>query len=153
MNLSIRQQKYKKNRLAGMNQYNAARAAGYSESTSKRGGVIEKAVSESIRNAFERKGLTDKYLANHAFEGLNATKFISVNSQMVEVPDWVARHKYFESICKITERMRERFELTGKNGDPLPIPIINIYNAKNTTDRILCPGESTACTEQPRISV
>ena len=61
--MNLRQQKYKANRLKGMTQYNAARAAGYSENYSKQGSRIEKVVIDSIQNTLEQAGMTDKFMA------------------------------------------------------------------------------------------
>lgn len=60
--MNIRLQKYKQNRLKGMNQYNAARAAGFSESYSRtRTHKIEESIKIDIENALERAGITEKY--------------------------------------------------------------------------------------------
>lgn len=124
--INIRQQKYKRNRLKGMNQYNAARAAGYSEEYSRQACRIEKLVKVSISDAFEQAGITDKYLANLAAEALEATK---VSGE----PDWYARHKYFESVSKMTDRLKDKHEITGKDGKSLMPPVI-IYEINRTTD-------------------
>ena len=118
-----------------MNQYNAARAAGYPESTARdHTNRLERSVSVGMKEAFEQAGITDKFLANLAFEGLNATK---PNGK----PDWFARHKYMESVSKMTDRLKEKHEVTGKDGNELPTPLINIY-VKNTSDRPVHTGES-----------
>jgi hypothetical protein len=114
--MNIRQAKYKKNRLAGMNQYNAARAAGYSEAYS-RNAKPEKIVKGCMADAFEQAGLTDKAIVAHALEGLIASKTVSAvggkdagagTFDFIDVPDWGNRHKYFETILKLTERMKEK---------------------------------------------
>jgi hypothetical protein len=120
---SIRQQKYKENRLAGMNQYNAARAAGYSEKYSKQACRVERLVKVSLVDAFERAGLTDKAIVKHALEGLNANKVISCNvissngegmkdansmtKDFVDVPDWQSRHKYFDTILNLIGHLKK----------------------------------------------
>ena len=80
--MTVRQEKYKVNRIAGMNFFNAARAAGYSEAYCKgksyRLERVEK-VGEGIRDALERAGLTDKYQAKKLRELAEATKVISCN--------------------------------------------------------------------------
>jgi len=128
--MNTRQQRYKKNRLTGMNEYNAARAAGYSESYSK-GARPEKCVKVCLADAFEQAGLTDKAIIDHALQGLNASKVISAvvvnqknrptslddgelfdanekTNDFIDVPDWTARHKYFETILKLTNRLKEK---------------------------------------------
>lgn len=139
--MNLRLQKYKKNRMLGMGIVNAARAAGYSESyATKKSFRIERQAKVGLADAFERAGLTDKAIVEHALEGLKAMKVVNADvykdsegeidkekSALREVNDWGSRHKYFESICKMTDRIRDKVELTGKNGAALPTPIINIY--------------------------
>lgn len=121
--MNIRQQKYKSNRIAGMNQYNAARAAGYSEKYSRQACRLDKLVTVSMADAFEQAGLTDKVIVQHALEGLMATKHIQgmrikvggedegLSAASVEVPDWASRHKYFETISKMTNRLKEKLDV------------------------------------------
>jgi len=127
--MNLRQQKYKANRLAGMNQYNAARAAGYSEIYSRQASRVEKLVKASLSDAFEQAGVTDKFIVEVAKQGLTATK----NGK----PDYFARHKYLETISKMTDRLRDKVEHTGKDGSVLPQPIINIYGQRTADNRRL----------------
>lgn len=149
--MNLRQQKYKANRLAGMNQYNAARSAGYSEIYSRQACRVEKLVKDSIADCFEQAGLTDRAIVNHALEGLNAKKVISANviakdgegmrdansmtKDFIDVEDWASRHKYFETILKMTDRLKEKVEhsvghivimnAVSINGKPLEVDIGN----------------------------
>ena len=147
--MNIYQQKYKRNRLLGMNQYNAARAAGYSETTSRtHSDRIERAIKGDLRDAFEQAGLTDKAIVAHALSGLNALKLQSCNiyvskpnaesvdadkliinknsDDFVEIEDWNARHKYFETILKLTERLMDKVLHSGHvGGGEARIYIIN----------------------------
>lgn len=122
--MNIRLQKYKKNRLAGMNIYNAARAAGYSETYAKgKPHRIEKSVKVGMADAFERAGLTDKAIIEHALEGLVATKATpgmrvkmggeedGVSATVSHEPDWTARHKYFETILKMTDKLKDKLDV------------------------------------------
>lgn len=107
-----------------MNQYNAARAAGYSEAYS-RNARAGKVVKGCMADAFEQAGLTDKKIVEHALEGLYANKAISANitygdadektTDFIDVPEWSARHKYFETILKLTERLKEKALLEVNN--------------------------------------
>lgn len=116
--MNIRRQKYRANRITGMNQYNAARAAGYSHYTSIKSNRIEKGEKGCIADALERIGLTDKVLAQHAKEGLQANKVISANitygdadektNDFIDVPDWPSRHKYLSIICELTDRIKNK---------------------------------------------
>ena len=129
--MNIRQQKYKNNRLLGMNQHNAAIAAGYSEKYAKQACRIEKLVKVSLTDVFERAGLTDKAIVVHALQGLTATKLrvcdlhisknedgeLKVNensNDFIEIEDWNIRHKYFTTICELTDRLKNKIEHSGK---------------------------------------
>lgn len=150
--MNIRLQKYKKNRLSGMNQYNAARAAGYPESTA-RGKIakIERSAKVGLADAFEQAGLTDKAIVAHAIEGLQAMKVVNADiyneedgekkkeeSALREVKDWTARHKYFETICKLTGRIKDNNNKELSNvtiGNSVQVLIINqADNATNLRD-------------------
>jgi phage terminase small subunit len=74
--MNIRLQKYKKNRITGMNRYNAALAAGYSLAVAKSHTDRLEEKLGSITDYFERAGLTDKKLANKLAELFEATKVI-----------------------------------------------------------------------------
>lgn len=123
--LNLRQQKFKANRLAGMNLTNAAIAAGYSRKYAMaKGTKIDRLIRVELESAFEQAGLTDKAIVEHALEGLKATKAISCNviaqngegmkdansmtKDFVDVPDWQARHKYFETILKLTGKLKDK---------------------------------------------
>ena len=126
-----------------MNCYNAARAAGYSENTARSHPErLEKSVNVGMKDAFEQAGITDTYLAKHAQEGMNATKVISatiiakcgdglkdadsMSKDFIEVPDWQARHRYYETVCKMSDRVKDKVEHSG-------IPGTNVYVAPNRT--------------------
>lgn len=129
--MTLRVQKYKKNRLMGMNQYNAARAAGYSEKYSRQACRIEKLVQSSIRDVFEQRGLTDKAIVDYALKGMEAMRLqacdvhvqkdedgkyeINENSNdFIEVPDWQARHKFFYTAMELMGLLKQKVEHSGK---------------------------------------
>ncbi len=88
---------------------NAARSAGYSHNTAKKDGKrIENLAKLGLSDAFEQAGLTDKAIIAYALEGLEAIKLQSINFKIHEVPDWTIRHKYLESIAKMTGRLKEK---------------------------------------------
>ncbi len=102
--MNIRQQKYKANRLAGMNQYNAARAAGYSESMSRtHNDRLERAMKGDIVNALEQAGITDKYQAE-------ALKRLTV---LADFPTQISTLKH---IADLKGQSKARVEHTGKVG-------------------------------------
>jgi hypothetical protein len=126
--INIRQQKYKRNRIDGMSKKAAALAAGYSINTAINAGEnLEKRCH--IADFLEAEGLTDKALSDHAKQGLNANKVIGylhsykkddvgdikkiepeevVSNEFVEVPDWGARHKYYETILKLLKKIEDK---------------------------------------------
>jgi len=122
--MNIKLQRYKRNRIKGMNIVNSAIAAGYSENYARKKAFrIERQVKVGLNDAFERAGLTDKAIVEHALEGLNADKVISCNvispdggsmrdahgttKDFIDVPDWPTRHKYFETILKLSGRLNQ----------------------------------------------
>lgn len=100
-----------------MNIYNAARAAGYSHAYAHKA-KVEKVAKVSMADAFEQAGLTDKAIITHALEGLEAMRTVSAiitgkdagaaDKDFIDVPDWSARHKYFETVLKMTDRLKEK---------------------------------------------
>lgn len=117
--MNRRQQDYKRNRIKGMSQYNAARAAGYSETYSKQACRIEKLERVSMRDAFERAGITDKVISELAFNGLFAVKADGS-------PDWATRAKFLEIISKLSGREISKVEHFG-------MPETNIYVSPSKT--------------------
>lgn len=125
---TIRQQKYKANRIAGMSQYNAARAAGYAEATATKAHRIEKGVKGSIQDALEQAGLTAKYQASKALELTKATKVISCNVfidkdgkmkeadgktlDFIEVADGHVQLRALEHIAKLKKQLFEDKPIT-----------------------------------------
>ena len=117
--MNIRLQKYKKNRLAGMNKYNAARAAGFSESTAK---VHTKGLEEraKIADVLDRQGLTDRKLAEKHQELLNAQSVILFNGEVLKVensnltrPEYQIQIKALELAYKLKDLLREKLDVSG----------------------------------------
>jgi len=140
--MNIRLQKYKKNRLLGMNRYNAARAAGYSEATAK---SHTKRLEEQIKisDLMERQGLTDKCLVERLAQLLGASKDIYNFSGMANeengvavklgTPDWVARAKGLELALKMKNLLTDKVEHKGLG--ETKIIIVN-QKDENTPKRI-----------------
>lgn len=111
--MNVRQILYKKNLFIGMSKYAAARAAGYSHATAINATVnIEKRCGMSTE--LEMAGLTDKALAAHAANGMEAKKTISAigdadgaTTDFVEVEDWPTRFKYFDRILDLRGHKKE----------------------------------------------
>ena len=112
---------YKYNRKLGMNISNAAIAAGFPRS------LVEKHKSSlpvplTQSNAtdfpalFEQKQMTDVKKVEHAIAGMNSMRVI-VDKLGREhlVPDWNARHKYFETMLKLCKQLEKSDSSTTNN--------------------------------------
>ena len=122
--MNIRQQKYKKYRLEGMNMYQAAKKAGYSDNTAKNASVkLEKVEKVGIKNALEEAGLTDEKIGLKLQELVEATKFISCNVfvdkngkmknvdgkslDFIEVEDRPTQLRALELVCKLKKHLKD----------------------------------------------
>ena len=129
--MNIRLQKYKRNRLAGMNQYNAARVAGYSESMALKGcHRLERSVKVGIVDALERAGITGSYRANELFKLTQATKIQSCDvyvrnedgkmvvnensNDFIEVPDNATRLNAQKHISELLGDIKSKVEHSGQ---------------------------------------
>lgn len=116
--MNLRQQKYKKNRIElGMKPEMAAVAAGYSRSYARaKAYAIDNALSIGnvgsnigMAEQLELVGLTDKTLAQHAKDGLEATHTVTdAEGNAYETPDWASRHRYFRTILEVTKRISSK---------------------------------------------
>ena len=86
----------------------------------------------SYSDLMEEAGITDKLLQKKIMEGLDATRTISAvkgtnanggTTDFIDVPDFLARHKYLETALKLKKRLTDRVDVT--TGDK-PIPILDI---------------------------
>ena len=90
----------------------------------------------------EAAGVTDNLLQKKIMEGLDATKVVSAvktskdatadSTDFIDVPDYVARHKYLETVLKLKRRLVERQEITGENGQPITITAARGFIPPNT---------------------
>lgn len=122
--VNIRWQKYKRNRLSGMNCYNAAIAAGYSNATARAHALrletkimVEKG---GLVDELERAGLTDRVMAQSLVKLCQANKVIcfkkvikkdkdgnqKVQSIVEEVPDFNLQLSTYELICRLKGYLR-----------------------------------------------
>ena len=130
---NVRLQKYKKNRIAGMNQFNAAIAAGYSRNTAIKACRIEKKLGE-MSDYLQRAGLTDKKIAQILLEAIEANKVVgylhqykksdkgrieqaepdeAVSNEFIEMPDWAVRLKAMELAAKLAGKLIDKTEHSG----------------------------------------
>lgn len=155
--MNIRQQKYRRNRILGMNKYNAARAAGYSETTAKTH-TKELEIRCKIADVLERQGLTDDVLILKLQELIGATKVIGylnqyikaekggleklspdkvVSNEFVDVPDWSARAKGLELALKLKDLLKEKVEHSGEiKGGETRIIIVRSNDQNRISERI-----------------
>jgi phage terminase small subunit len=117
--MNIRLQKYKKNRLLGMNCYNAARAAGFPESTAK-SHTKELEVRAKIADVMERNGLTDNVLVAKHKELLEAYRLVIVEGQVINVdnggikiPELQIQIKALELAYKLKDLLKDKVEHSG----------------------------------------
>ena len=106
-----RRRQYKANRNLGMTRENAAIAAGYGRSI-----ALARATPPSVvdyQALFEQKGMTNQKRVDACIEGMNAIKMlVDKDGGEHSTPDWTARHKYLETMLKLTKQLD-----TGKQGD------------------------------------
>jgi hypothetical protein len=119
--MTDRQIRYKRNRLMGMGVVNAARAAGYSESTALKNGqrrIGGLQANTGIKDHLDRAGLTDQVISQSFAEialcskklhsctivvkNENGKLTVNQNSNdYVEIPDNAVRVKALENVCKM----------------------------------------------------
>lgn len=78
----------------------------------------------------EEAGITDNLLQKKIFAGLEATKTVSAKittkdadsqtDDFIDVPDFLARHKYLETALKLKQRLLTKFDITS-GGNPIAI--------------------------------
>lgn len=76
----------------------------------------------------EEAGITDELLQKKIMEGLESTRTVSAvktskdataeSTDFIDVPDFMARHKYLETALKLKKRLIERADLTS-NGEKI----------------------------------
>lgn len=152
--MNIRLQKYKANRIAGMNQYNAARAAGYSE-TYSRNARPEKFVKVCIKDALEQAGITPKYRAEELYKLTQANKTVSAivtgkdagaaDTDFIEVPDNPTRLATHRHITDLLGDNLSSPEGAGK-GISKVVVIVQENNGNQSQERRL-PAQVSVITE------
>lgn len=106
IHLTDRQIKYMAARADGKSKKDAARIAGFSETSST--GAIEKSgnLRKALLMAMEAKGLTSEKLAEKMVKGVDATKrqFFTFNGKVQderEVPDNETQHKFVKTALEV----------------------------------------------------
>lgn len=117
--MNIRLQKYKKNRLLGMNQVNAAIAAGYPESTARHKSTSLENQAK-IGDILERIGLTDIFLANKHLQLIEAHTLREEKDdkgkvlRVVRVEDFNIQMKALELAFNLKNHIKKQVEHSGK---------------------------------------
>jgi len=147
---SLRQIKYRRNRIAGMSIYAAARAAGYAQSYARANAsrILEKSVKESIIDELDMAGFTNKRQAEEltriAFSSMTTEKCevyekdddgnITVAEAARQVPDDYARLRALEQGGKLKKQISAPFEKTlfGQEYKRLIIVVENDSSAEHS---------------------
>lgn len=90
----------------------------------------------------EEAGITDSLLQKKIIEGLDATRTVSAkiinkgadtqDDDFIDVPDFMARHKYLETALKLKQRLIDRKDITSK-GEKIEANTIVFTNFKDET--------------------
>lgn len=94
--------------------------------------------SENLRkltysDLMEEAGITDKVLQDKILEGLDATRTISAikgtkangtDTDFIDVPDFMARHKYLETALKLKQRLNDKDD---RQGDTTVNILVQVY--------------------------
>lgn len=138
--MTARQKAYRSNRLLGMNMYNAARAAGYSENMA-RTACREIEPVAGIADIVDQAGATDKVIAEALVKiALTATKLQNVNIKLtrdsegnlqvqdtddfIELPDNFARLQALKQICDLKGTTKNKGEKDGGSLETFFIELI-----------------------------
>ena len=135
--LTPQRRKLLKGIAEGKTQKQAAIDAGYSPKTAEViGSRIVKTERERFLVLMDKAGLSDSKICKAHAELMGANRTISVipakgetegrdatgsSVEFVDVPDWQARAKGIDMAHKIKGRYVERKEVSGPNGDAIPV--------------------------------
>lgn len=91
----------------------------------------------------EAAGITDKLLQEKIMDGLEATRTVSAvntaknatadSTDFVDVPDFLARHKYLETALKLKKRLVDRKDITSDGEKMTPVEVL-IVEAKQVDE-------------------
>jgi phage terminase small subunit len=112
----------------------------------------------NYQDFLEEAGITDDLLQRKIIEGLDANKTVSAmktsrdagadSSDFIDVPDFMARHKYLETALKLKKRLVDKMELDANIQGNITINIDEIIGLSNTTTKTTA---STAASVQSKI--
>ncbi len=109
----------------------------------------ENLVKLSYQEFLEEAGITDNLLQKKIMEGLDATKTVSAvktsreagadSTDFIDVPDFLARHKYLETVLKLKKRLVDK-----DNNGPITQPITIIIGTGFVPAGTIIDGTSEA---------
>lgn len=128
MSLSPQLLAYRHNRMNGQSRYKAAISAGFSVNMAMRASRLDAVIKASLNEILEKEGMDNKFLADQIKSGLTATRItVDKNGTIHENPDHFIRHKYLETLLKITGKM-EQSKSSDDQSKNLPSLIIQTLN-------------------------
>ena len=93
------------NLMAGDSAKIALEKAGYAESTVKNNSthiISRPGIQSKLKLALEKAGITVDKIAQVAADGLDANRPVVVDKSLVDYPDHGIRHKYLETVVKLS---------------------------------------------------
>jgi hypothetical protein len=111
--LNIRERKFVKGIMDGLQPTKAMRAAGYAETTAnvQQGKKLED-VRATIQGLMEQRGLDDDCLINKLLEGLESERPFVVDHGIHYTPDMPTRHRYLTTSLQLKGHLRESSPVT-----------------------------------------
>jgi hypothetical protein len=92
-------------------------------------------VNTTEEELHEKLGIDEISLLKAGAEGLNATRPIFVDGKPQAVADYATRHRYWQDFVKMKGLLKDKLELTGKDGEPLQFQVLaGIAYVPSSTD-------------------
>lgn len=114
--------------------------AGYSKSTSE---TPQRLTASKSWQELMDEYLPDEKLQQVHAEGLEATRVVSAvntgkdasasSNDFIDVPDYAVRKQYLELAYKVKNKVKDKVELTGADGETLKIEIIEDHKDESST--------------------
>lgn len=95
--LSPREEQLARLMVSGTTAKDACNTVGYKSVTPATKPIVKERVSEIL----DAQGLSLRNITSKLAEGLNATKIVGSKDDFIEVPDYITRHKYIETLLKL----------------------------------------------------
>lgn len=98
--LNPREEQLARLMVSGISTKQAIETVGYKSYTPTTKAVVR----ERIQDILDEKGLTLDLVTKKLLEGLDATKIVGTKDDFVEVPDYIARHKYIDTLLRLRDQ-------------------------------------------------